>query len=197
MIDAFQYYRDMDESNIMLLFKGVITSDLLSSILQITENRLQDLQEDSRTKKRVFNVLVECLQNVYHHMDSNKEEMDKDDEISDTEFTGTRRAAILMIGKQDSEYFIVTGNNVMKDKTDKLKERIDHLNTLTREELKDVYHDVLANEGFSDKGGAGLGFIDILRKSGEKLEYSIKSIDDKYSFFSLKAKISVNKIKVK
>ena len=30
---------------------------------------MEDLQDSPKIRKRVFNVLVECLQNLYHHID--------------------------------------------------------------------------------------------------------------------------------
>jgi hypothetical protein len=42
----------------------------------------------------------------------------------------------------------------------------------------------------SSKGTAGLGMIDIARKSGEKLEYDFQPINDKTTFFSLTVKIA-------
>ena len=51
---------------------------------------------------------------------------------------------------------------------------------------------MLSNGEMSDKGGGGLGFIDIAKKSGEKLNYHIRKIDEKYSFFTLTVKIIKN-----
>ena len=59
----------MEKNNILLSFKGDITSALLTSILQIMENKMDNMNEEPKTKKKVYNVLVECLQNLYHHMD--------------------------------------------------------------------------------------------------------------------------------
>src|ERR1041385_3256080 len=99
MLDIYDFYDKMERNNIMLSFKGDITSELLTSILQIMESKLDNLQEEPKTKKKVYNVLVECLQNLYHHMDeSNKEE--------DTRI----KSAIFMIGKIDGHYDIITGN---------------------------------------------------------------------------------------
>ena len=70
MIDAFNIYNKMDKNNILLSFKGDITSELLTSILQIMESKLDNLQEEPKIKKKVYNVLVECLQNLYHHLDA-------------------------------------------------------------------------------------------------------------------------------
>lgn len=180
MFDTYQFYETMEENNILLLFKGNITSDLVSSILAMTESKLDTLEEAPKIKKKVFNVLVECLQNVYHHRENNQSMSEEDN------------SAILMLGKKNDDYFIVTGNVLEANKVEGLDNRLKKLNVLSKEELKLAYKDVLANKGFSEKGGAGLGFIDILRKSGQKLEYLFQDIDTDKSFFSLKVKISNN-----
>ena len=59
----------MEKNDILLSFKGAITSELLTSVLQIMENKMEDLNEAPKTRKKVFNVLGECLQNLYHHID--------------------------------------------------------------------------------------------------------------------------------
>ena len=72
----------------------------------------------------------------------------------------------------------------------KLQERIDYINSLTRDELKQYYKEILNNGEISGKGGGGLGFIDIAKKSGEKLVYTIRELDNNYSFFTLTVRIS-------
>ena len=69
MLDIYDFYDKMERNNIMLSFKGDITSELLTSILSIMESKLENLQEEPKIKKKVYNVLVECLQNLYHHID--------------------------------------------------------------------------------------------------------------------------------
>ena len=69
MLDIYDFYDKMERNHILLSFKGDITSELLTSILQIMESKLENLQEEPKVKKKVYNVLVECLQNLYHHMD--------------------------------------------------------------------------------------------------------------------------------
>ena len=59
----------MEQDDVLIAFKGFITSELLTSVLQIMESKMEDLHEAPRTRKKVFNVLVECLQNLYHHID--------------------------------------------------------------------------------------------------------------------------------
>ena len=171
----------MEHNDIMLSFKGDITSELLSSMLQIMETKLENIDEQPKVRKKVYNVLVECLQNLYHHRDEMKIESSKDE---------AKKQAIFMISKNTVEYNIMTGNFVKSDKVPSLQARIDKINAMDKDELKQYYQDVLSLEGFSEKGGGGLGFIDIARKSGQKLNYEVLKIDENFSFFSLYIKIS-------
>ena len=187
MIDIYDFFRKMDRHNIMLSFKGEISSDLLTSILHITESKLDRIEEDSKVKKKVFNVLVECLQNLYHHID----EMPADNSNgSPAEEETELKSAILMIGRESGAYYIMTGNHILNDKIEGLKKKLDDINAMTREELKAHYQDVLSNQGFSNKGGGGLGMIDIARKSGQKLVYNFQPVNETSSFFSLHIKIA-------
>jgi hypothetical protein len=178
-VDVFDIYEKMERNNILLSFKGEITSDLLTSILQIMENKMENMQEEPKMKKKVYNVLVECLQNLYHHLD----------EISEVDEEKVR-SAIFMIGKLDGYYSIITGNYILNENINGLKNRLDEVNSLSKEELKEYYKRVLNNGEMSLKGGGGLGMIDIARKTGEKLEYNFLEIDNKVSFFTLKIKVS-------
>jgi len=179
MVDVFDIYDKMERNNILLSFKGEITSDLLTSILQIMENKMENMQEEPKMKKKVYNVLVECLQNLYHHLDDS------------SNFTGdNNRSAIFMIGKLDGKYSIFTGNYILNENINGLKRRLDEVNSLSKEELKEYYKKVLNNGEMSLKGGGGLGMIDIARKTGEKLEYDFLEIDNKVSFFTLNIKVS-------
>ncbi len=180
-MDVFDIYDKMERNNILLSFKGEITSDLLTSILQIMENKMDNMQEEPKMKKKVYNVLVECLQNLYHHLDE-VTEVDVD--------TEKIRSAIFTIGKLDNKYSIITGNYILNENISGLKSRLDEVNSLNKEELKEYYKRVLNNGEMSLKGGGGLGMIDIARKTGEKLEYNFLEIDNKVSFFTLNIKVS-------
>ena len=182
MIDIFELYKNMERNNIILSFKGAITSELLSSVLQIMESKMDDLEESLKTRRKVFNVLVECLQNLYHHIDDFEVE-------GSPEEVAKMKSAVFMISRNEGYYNVVTGNFLLSENVDKLTERITMINSFNREELKDYYKSVLNNGEMSAKGGGGLGFIDIAKKSGEKLDYSFSKVDDIYSFFTLIVKI--------
>jgi len=174
----FEVYEDLDKRNVVLSFKGDLTSDLLTSILHVIEQKLDRYNEPTPVKRKVFNVLVECLQNLYLH--SNIEEQ----EIKD------KPSVIVMVAKSDNGYNILTGNVIPKESVKLLSERLTEINKLSKEELKKLYLETLTDGKRSAKGGGGLGFLEIARKSKQKLEFGFVPNNDKTSFFSLNVKIT-------
>jgi hypothetical protein len=179
--DIYELYQTMERENILLSFKGVVTSDLLTSVLSIMESKMDYMEESPKTKKKVFNVLVECLQNLYHHID-----------VSESERNMERieaKSALFMISKKGDHFVVQTGNYIDKESGAELQERLDEINGMGKDELKKHYQDTLNNGAMSEKGTAGLGMIDIARKSGNKLEYSFLPVNDTSLFFCLNIKI--------
>ena len=69
---------------------------------------------------------------------------------------------------------------------------LEKINSLDKDGLKMLYKQQIKEGRLSNKGGAGLGFIDIAKKTGNKLYYNFLSINDEYSFFVFTSKISRN-----
>jgi len=95
-----------------------------------------------------------------------------------------------MVSKGETEYNVTTGNVIKNDKADSLKQILENINNLDKEGLNKLYKQQMREGRLSEKGGAGLGFIDIARKTGEKLIYSFLKIDEEKSFFVLTSTIS-------
>ena len=63
------YFSDQPDGNIILFYKGNVDSDVINNILDAVEDKMVEVNEQSRLRKKVYNVLVESLQNLYHHVD--------------------------------------------------------------------------------------------------------------------------------
>ena len=140
------------------------------------ESKMRKLSISDRLKKRVFNVLVECFQNLYHHIEQITE---KEEHIL------VQKSALIMVRYEDDKIIVRTGNYIKNEGISDLKSRLSMVNDLSQEELRKLYQDKLLNNSLSNKGTAGLGLIDIARKSKNKLGYEFISINDKCSFFCL------------
>lgn len=165
----------------MLTFKGAITYDLVNALLNSLEPKLQSMETHVPTRKKLYNILVECLQNTVHHSD----------QVTEADEKGSGQVALLLVTSDHEGYQVQTGNTILNHKIQGLKEWLESINRLSPKELKECYKTILDTGSISDKGTAGLGFVDIARKSGQKLNYDFQRLNNDYSIFSFT--IHVNK----
>lgn len=173
----YDSYKNMKAHEISLLYEGEITHQITKTFLNLTEGNLDKLNIPTPIQKKLFHVMVESLQNITKHAD------DLEDGLSGK--------GLLAIVKCNNNFMITTGNIIRTNKADKLNKKLNHINTLDKAELREFYLKQLNEGQFSEKGGAGLGFIDIARKTGEKLDFCFIPINEQYAFFILRMKITV------
>lgn len=173
---VYEIYNTMCDNNLSIIYEGHFDQEITKSVLAMVERNFSHDDLDELTKKRIFNIMVEVLQNICKHQASAGDE-----------------SAIFIVGKESSDFSIMSGNNLHTAKSEKLVQMLDNINICDKDELKILYKNAKLNSVISDVGGAGLGFIDIARKSGNKLNYCIKKIDEEKSFFIFKSIISNQK----
>ena len=163
-------------------YQGVMTDTKISDILDSIEDIFDNKEEERKIVKRIYNISVETLQNLYHHSD-NFDIIEKGgiETVSNTVF--------ILKEVEGGKYQIITGNFVKKNNIRILKERIDQLNFLNKNEVKALYKLILNNEEFSNKGGGGLGIIDLVKRTGQSLDYNFYYFNEEYIFFSLRIAI--------
>jgi hypothetical protein len=178
---VYGFYKIMKANEIRLVYEGKITHQITKTFISLAEAQMAEDQEAARLQRIIFHVMVECLQNVSRHAD--------DHDPGDNIYSGK---GFFMISKNSDNYYITTGNTILNEKIPSLKEMIDTINELDNPELKDFYMKQMREGRLSDKGGAGLGFIDIRRKTGSKLEYHFLPVTEGTSFFMLTTSIPRN-----
>ena len=175
----YDLHQMMMANKVILIYEGDFTQETTKSILTMAERNLESSGEESTIKKKIFNVMVEALQNIVKHSDESKEGAEVN-----------HHAAIFLIGHERSQYSIMSGNPVKNVNLPSLKSALEHINSLDKDGLKDLYKEIIKNTTISEKGGAGLGFVDMARKSGEKLEWCFIPMNEDTSFFCLKVNIA-------
>jgi hypothetical protein len=176
---VYDFYVKMKKNNINLAYEGEITHQITKAFTSLTESNLMKDDDVNTVQKKVFHVMVECLQNISKHAENRNSIV-----------TSKDGRGIFMISKDESEYSVTTGNVINNDKVSKLREILENINSLDQDGLKVLYKQQMREGRLSDRGGAGLGFIDIARKTGQKLIYSFLTINEKRSFFVLTSTIS-------
>ena len=176
---VYDFYVKMKKNKINLAYEGEITHQITKAFTSLTENNMALDDDPNSVQKKVFHVMVECLQNISKHAEN------RHSVVSSKDGRG-----IFMVSKGEKEYNVTTGNVIRKDKVESLKKMLENINSLDKIGLKKLYKQQMREGRLSEKGGAGLGFIDIARKTGEKLIFSFLNIDDITSFFVLTSTIS-------
>jgi len=175
---ALRLFEGMQKDNLNYIYRGVFSQNITDGILSLTESNLDNVGEDSKIKKRVFTIMVEGLQNITRHQEI-------DEKIDSNVETG-----IFLIQDINKRYYITTGNPILKKNIPALIEQLNTINSLNADQLKEYYKNVLNDNIISSKGGAGLGLIEMARKSGNKLVYDFVNLSENYSYFYLNTEIS-------
>jgi hypothetical protein len=176
--NVYNVYNTMCSNDLSIIYQGHFDQEITKGVLSMVErNFSNDIELDELTKKRIFNIMVEVLQNICKHQSSVEND-----------------PAIFIVGKHEpQDFLIISGNSLQTSKKEKLLSVINQINNLDKEGLKKLYKDAKLKSVISEVGGAGLGFIDIARKSGNKLDYCVKKITEEKSFFIFKSTISNQK----
>lgn len=168
----YKLHNEMLSRDIILVYEGEFSHEMTKSVLEIAEVCMNNFDEGTFLKRKVFSIMVECLQNISLHADEDE---------------GTK-SSIFIIGRDDEAYSIASGNFIKKNKIEPLKSILDQINDLDEAGLKAFYKELLSKAKGTKKLPPGLGLIDIARKSGQKLETGFDHVNDQLSYFSLQTK---------
>lgn len=158
------------EDKLNYIYCGDFTQSIIVDILSLTEKNILDVNESSKAKKKVYNLMVEALQNIPKH------------QAKITPDLSTEKG-LFLIQHFREKYYITTGNIIFNENIEDIRSRIAIVNSLDCDGLKAYYKQQLISGSISDKGGAGLGLIDMARKSENKLFFDFKDLTEELSYF--------------
>jgi len=174
-----QFYTDVRKNNISLSFQGIMSQEVLSLIGLSLKRR----PDNEVIAKRLFGIVVELAQNIYHYSAS-KAYSEKDQrEIG---------VGIITIGEDKLHYVVNSGNLVETGNTPPIMERCDYINSLDDVGLKQFYKQQRRMPQRPDKPGANIGLIELKRRSGNPLRYDVRQVDNTLSFLTLSIRINKN-----
>ena len=156
-------------------FSDDITQESIEYILKKIETVLNKQDLKKPLHRKVFYLMVEALQNIYNHTCKSGPK-------------SCKPTVVLYVF--DNDFFIETSNLVPNKEIEEIETKLESINKLNSEELKVRYNEVLNNNIISKKGGAGLGLIDIARKSKNPITYKHTTYTDQESILSLTIRIT-------
>lgn len=168
----------MSEQGVFLEYRGTLNFSVIDLLLIKLKKTKEFAALNKTTGKRVYSMVVECLENICKHSDFNL-------------LNDPTMYSHLSIGKENDKIIIKAGNPVTYDAKDNIATRLDHLNNADETDLKALYENKINSDLKTDDICAGLGFIYIAMKSGNKIIYSFSPLTKGYLYFELQ--ITLNK----
>jgi hypothetical protein len=155
----------------LLDYTGYIDYNMIDQLVERLKKQKGFTDLNRKTGKRVYAIVVECLENIAKHSVVNP--------------VNSARQPHIYVTKKSNEIVIRAGNPVVSDEKERLMKELDLINNLEECDLLSQYDNKINTENGSGKNGAGLGFMLIRLKSGNKIGYSFSDLDNHISFFEI------------
>lgn len=141
------------ERNNLLQYQGRLTSEVRIELLELL-NCVALFNLGRRTDlKKLVGIALELLDNAQRYNASN-----------DVDFQWHTENGALVV---------TIRNKASRTDAERLVEAVNSIAHMSPEEITDAFKRQLANEGFGEKGGAGLGMLQIARKVGNHIQADI------------------------
>lgn len=157
---------------ISLSYFGVTDDSITDKLIGISEQHASSV----KSSKRISFIIAECFQNVIRHSINNKI-----NDVNSTDF--------FHIKITPKSTIVCSKNNIKSSQEKELLKLINRINSLSDLEMKELRRYLLNESDFSDKGGAGLGVLEMARKSGAPLHTKFVRYNENYSYFVIAIEI--------
>jgi len=181
--DVLEYSQMLAGRKISVIYSGPIWDGGVEGMAEMLQRRL-DVDNLTRTaSKSIFSVFVEQMHNMLMYSAEKESFGPKDDPMDVSK-------GLFVMGKTENAYFIKTGNVVTEYSANVLEERIDHLNSLSKDDLKQYFKERRkSNNDNPESRGAGIGLIEIARRATSKIGYKFTPHGDGLMYFSMTVEI--------
>lgn len=181
MGNVIDKYVLLDNQKILLEHNGSVDREILLEILPKIEATVDNQGAKKAIKRKIVNIAIEALQNLQLHAYP----------ISNN---SNRPEPYFGLTTDGSHLCIIIGNLIGASEQSVLQDKLEKINSLSEDELKYLYGVIMKQTvvKFSTKGGAGLGLIDMKKKSGNNLVYSFQEADTETRYFCLKVTVPIN-----
>jgi hypothetical protein len=167
----------MTESSEFLNYTGPVDYDKIDFLLNDLKESKEFLDIDKDTGKRVYSIVVECLENIIKYS------------IKDSSGKLNLEPAITVM-KQKDIITVKAGNVIEADETGEIILNIDKINSQDDIALNAMFEKTINKSFEKDDKGAGLGLMIMKLKSGNNISFNVTRLDSNYNYLELI--ISVN-----
>ncbi len=174
----YDLYQEMTKGRIISAYHGDFSQAVIEMLLKQAKLDLSRKNLDIKTFKKAYSVLIEVLENILKHTLKIENDPETDSE------------AIVLMSSTVDGITIAVGNVTTAEEAQMLQKKINQVNEMDKASLQSLHTEILKSGSISEKGGAGLGLIEISIKSNNKIEYFFNEYKKNLVFFALQTKIN-------
>ena len=168
----------IDKQKFIFSYSGKITQAIVKTLLNMTERKIAILQEEESVKKKIFGVMINCLQTI----------------CADDKAAESTASSIFMISKDSNGFSVFVGRYMPTPMSTYLGEMIENLNALSHQSIKDLHKEKLKSLDAKDQNynidETTLSIIDIAKRTGQRINFEVRPGENNESFFSIQIKIN-------
>lgn len=182
-LNLWELRQQLDAANILICFNGPLSQSIIEQLGLAVKRHLEAETLNEGLLYDVFAVYIEQSQNIQNYTAL---------KAAQGAVGGAARydAATIAIGRVEPDHYLVTsGNPVAKADIPALTQMLDELAGLDAEGLKARFREQRRRPRGEGSSNAGLGLIDMARKSSRPLEYQVREMDEHTAYFHLIAVI--------
>ena len=173
------------QKDIILHFKGYLDYDIIGELIGSLRDKMKLNKARYGLYKKLLTLLIEALENIVRY----NIEVSSGNDIFNT------NPPELLIVLDDGYYVLETRNLLLNKDIPPIKEKLTSLNKMSKLKIKELYKATITDGKFSERGGAGLGFIEMAKTIDKKIKYSFTEVEDEISMFSLELSILNSSVK--
>ncbi len=168
----FNFLSNFDEKEIALFYYGKITQSHIIEFIKKVNQFPFFVSAHVSFKNTFRNIMIEALQNVLKHgADSEKN--------------------LCIIAAENQICYLYCANYISNSDAEKLEVKLLELNQCTIDVLDEKFKFGVTNNEIYGNGNAGLGLIEILRKSIRPSKYSILACSPTHSYFNFFIRVPI------
>ena len=173
-----QLKKDFSRQGILIAFNGPFSHSLIEEIGNAAKSHLEAEQITPHKIIDVFAVYIEQTQNVRNY--SVRRDLRR----------YSKDSAVVVVGHEGSEYTISSGNYILREDVQRLREHLSTVVALDKSRLRKLYKEQLRKETPAGATGAGVGIIDMARRSTVPPVFRFDDEDEQFAFFTLEVRVA-------
>lgn len=174
------------DQDVIFYYEGYFSQNIIAAVADAVKMRIEHVGAAGTKRRKLFSSFIEMTQNIIHYS------VDAYSHDNSANFGNEVRHGSICISTEPvaDTYFLQCANPVQKPVAEQLRSKLEHLRTLTIDDIKREYKQTLRADTSAESKGAGLGLLTVARDASAPLEFDFIPIEGSDNvLFYLKATI--------